>query len=611
MLSLPKSSDPIVQCLENATDSRAFELLCSDILAGTEYPGIEPIGGTGDGGRDALYRDSLNGITTVCAFSLRQDWETKLLREDCVRVKNLNHACNRFVFATAMQPTPAERDAAIKAVHDQFGWTLELYGRERLATAIRGKLEHLLERHPGIFPKAQFRLAGGRLLETSHRSILLIDHVDRDQGFAHWIARCLRLVGYDVWCRGIDLTGGEVPDQAIRELLRTRVRHHLPIISKSSVASPEFRGRVEQSAGLDRRLLPLQMEVVDLAVFSAGVRDLDPVSFQDHRAKGIRSLIGKLEEWSVPKDHEVTRRRREGLCLPGAKDLVRNQTETLLSNVFPVQTVPSMIQEWRLAGNVNKQHLQVARQSWAFVLSGDNVYSFTLPANDTSLNLHRRPWNGSVWNDVEPQYYDGKDTRDVVTELLRRTLDVAFFRAGLLWCPDRELMYFNPIEFAGKRLPVRYPDGTGTTRAVCGEKHRWRPNQKGEDYNWQLAPDFRCYGSIRDPWEFRTRVMLRVTYRDGIPVEPKRVIAFRRHAANGWNQDKFRDLNLLFMQHLAPGKDIVTIGEGSEAVTINTFPRTFESPMVIDEESLPKGANKFAKRAERIDDEADEREINE
>jgi hypothetical protein len=382
-------------------------------------------------------------------------------------------------------------------------------------------------------------------------------------------------------------------------------------MSMTSVSNPEFRGRVEQSAGEERRLLPLRMETVDLGTLSVRVRDLDPVSFEDHRAKGIRSLIGKLEEWGVPKDHEVTRRRRDGLTLPSAKDLVQNLPETLLSNVFPVQTVPNLIQEWRLVGNVNKPQIQVARQAWAFVLSGQNVYSFMPPPDETLMKLIRRPWNGSDWHAVDPGYYDGKETRDVVSELLRRTLEVAFFRAGLLWCPERELIYFNPKDFSGKRLSVKYPDGTGTTRAVCGEKHRWRPNEKGEDYNWQLAPDVRCYGSSRDPWEFRTRVILRVTYRDGVPVEPKRVITFRRHAANNWNQDKFRDLNLLFMQHLAPGEATVTIGEANQAVVISTFPRTFQSPISIDEDALPKGANKFAKRVERIDDDADEREINE
>ena len=103
--------------------------------------------------------------------------------------------------------------------------------------------------------------------------------------------------------------------------------------------------------------------------------------------------------------------------------------------------------------------------------------------------------------------------------------------------------------------------------------------------------------------------MIRVTYRDGRPIEPKRVITFRKHAANGWNQDKFRDLNLLVMQHAAPGEPEITVGTGQERVTICTEPRTFASPIRIDEGALPKGASRFAKRVERTDDNLDESEV--
>ncbi|MEZ5951750.1 MAG: hypothetical protein R3C12_21575 [Planctomycetaceae bacterium] len=258
----------------------------------------------------------------------------------------------------------------------------------------------------------------------------------------------------------------------------------------------------------------------------------------------------------------------------------------------------------------SKPTLQLARQSWAFSKSkGDNIYSFTVPPSVSPTARQSRPWQGAGGETMKPQYFDGQDTRDIVSELLKRSLEFAFFRAGLLWCPDRELIYFNPKEHLGKRLVVKYPSGDGTNRAVCGEKHRWRPNSRGEDYSWQIAPDCRCYGSLWDPWEFRTRVMIRVTYRNGTPIEGKRVVTFRKHAANGWNQDKFRDLNLLFMQHIALDQFEISVGEGEDRVAINATPRLFASPVRIDEDALPKGASKFAKRSDRTEDEVDEEEF--
>src|SRR5207247_1725654 len=103
----------------------------------------EPIGGTSDGGRDALHKSrDAAGVWTIFAYSLRKDWKVKL-NEDCERIRELGHACNRVVFAFIKQPTPAERDTAISHVKKEFGWELDLYGLERLRTQLAGRSNHL------------------------------------------------------------------------------------------------------------------------------------------------------------------------------------------------------------------------------------------------------------------------------------------------------------------------------------------------------------------------------------------------------------------------------------------------------------------------------------
>ena len=198
----------------------------------------------------------------------------------------------RNVYATDTSTT----DAAVERIQDDFGWSLELYGRERLATAIRGRLEHLIEHHPSIFRKSSFRLAGGRLLDTSHRDLLLVDYVPVDEAFAHWLSRCLRNLGYDVWCRGVDLTVGEVGDTTIRDLLARRARHYLPILSSASVKEPQFRGRIEQAVGEDRRLLPVKTETdINLGDLSERVQSIDQFEFGQLRGQELRRLHTRLE----------------------------------------------------------------------------------------------------------------------------------------------------------------------------------------------------------------------------------------------------------------------------------------------------------------------------
>ena len=66
------SADRIVYCLERVSDYRDFERLCSALLAGTDYPGIDPLGGTGDGGRDAIIRTDAAGRRIVFASNHTQ-----------------------------------------------------------------------------------------------------------------------------------------------------------------------------------------------------------------------------------------------------------------------------------------------------------------------------------------------------------------------------------------------------------------------------------------------------------------------------------------------------------------------------------------------------------
>ena len=42
----PVSADPIIYCLQQLTDYRQFERLCSDVMAGSGYATIDPLGGS-------------------------------------------------------------------------------------------------------------------------------------------------------------------------------------------------------------------------------------------------------------------------------------------------------------------------------------------------------------------------------------------------------------------------------------------------------------------------------------------------------------------------------------------------------------------------------------
>lgn len=143
------SADPILYCLSHVTDYLQFERLCSDLMAGSGYGGIDPIGGAGDRGRDALHRCESSGAITIFAYTVRKHCGRKLL-EDCKRIKEEGHELSRLVFVCARALSGNAKDKA-RALTAGFGWQLEIYDCERIRTLLTGELRHLIEDHPSIF----------------------------------------------------------------------------------------------------------------------------------------------------------------------------------------------------------------------------------------------------------------------------------------------------------------------------------------------------------------------------------------------------------------------------------------------------------------------------
>lgn len=131
------TADSIIYCLERVSDYRDFERLCSALLASAGYPGIDPLGGTGDEGRDAIVRGDEAGRKVGFAYTVRADWCVKLA-SDCKRVLEKGHSPDVFVFVCTEALSASEKDFAHKFVAEKYGWTLDLFDLERLRVQLVG-----------------------------------------------------------------------------------------------------------------------------------------------------------------------------------------------------------------------------------------------------------------------------------------------------------------------------------------------------------------------------------------------------------------------------------------------------------------------------------------
>jgi len=136
--------------LTEATDYLGFESLCHDLMSREGYKSIQPLGGTGDKGRDAIHFDKSTSISTVFAYSVRKDWETKL-EGDLKTVSRHEHECEQFVFVSTSLIPAKKIDEKKKEVKQAYGWNLDIFDLERISTLIDNHHADLINLHSNIF----------------------------------------------------------------------------------------------------------------------------------------------------------------------------------------------------------------------------------------------------------------------------------------------------------------------------------------------------------------------------------------------------------------------------------------------------------------------------
>ena len=162
------SADPIIYRLQRLTDYRQLERLASDVMIGAGYTNLEPIGGSGDGGRDALHENREDGRLMICAYSARADWETKF-HSDCKRIHELEPYPNAIVFVSTREIGSPKRDSLRISTLRNFGWEVEIYDCERLRAEPAGPQSNLDAQLPSIFVPPWFSRDGDEVVWQSIR----------------------------------------------------------------------------------------------------------------------------------------------------------------------------------------------------------------------------------------------------------------------------------------------------------------------------------------------------------------------------------------------------------------------------------------------------------
>jgi hypothetical protein len=576
-------ADPVIYCLEHLTDYDQFERLCHDIMALDGYRGIEPVGGTKDKGRDALHLDRSTGTTTVFAYSVREDWRTKL-ETDAAKVRGHGHECGRFAFLSTATFSPSERDDAVAFIRTTYGWELVLYGLERLANMLRSSHKEVIAQHPHIFCPPFFPAGGGLSFSDSHDHVL-IDHVDADAGLAHWLSRRLTLSGFSVWCRGLAPLAGASVNDTIRRLLESRAFRYVSILSPASVNQPDFASRrsAAHAVGSHRGtplVVPALARQIDASYVEDETRRLAFARFDESWGTGLRQVEEVLASAGCP-------RRRDGACELALRSyfptaLVSSEPETVYSNLFRVTKVPQAI--LRFGCNKAVDEDKVAAR-WAFRKTRETEFlSFERPPPELVDELGISELGGDLW--ARTPKVDGVPMEHLLKELIRKTLYTECRRRGLQYCEQRKLTYFPFGLLKNDTLRLTQPDGSPSSFAVAGERSYGKA-ERGNKYRYHIAPVFVPRGEPQSGFDVIVRIRIRITDVSGQLYPGHGSNARRKKLCKSWwNQEWFNRL-VGVMQFLAADQDEIAISANAgECLVIDKLPRTWVSPVRLNEEAL-------------------------
>lgn len=575
------SADRIIYCLERLSDYRDFERLCSAMLAGGDYPGIEPLGGTGDGGRDAIIRIDESGRRIVFAYTVRADWRKKF-RSDCARVRERKHNPDVFVFVCAEELDASDKDAAHELVEKEFGWRLDLYDIERLRVQLVGPQRHLVAQHPSIFTPTFFPQAGGQSLAEC-KDTILIDHVDADHALATWLSRRLTLEGYRTWCRGTAPLAGENPDDSVRRLIDVRAIQYLPVVSAASLADQLFLERCALASSRDGFVLPCSCTQGADPRLPSRLRPLSAASFSDSWKTGLGQVLSRLTTiGDVPK-LGVDQGRQIALrdYLPTRVTVAK--PEPVVANVFPLR-LPATMLLYDLKRSLTEDEVASLRKRWAFIaLNAYRLVAFTPPPDGLipATKTVRTP--EFLWTDIPER--DGKKTEDLAKELTWRSLEVASLDKGLEYCPDRKVFYFPEHEGRHWNQAFRHIDGRETHVQLTGKRTKgW--GERASKFRYQLSPRFRPQRDVDGTWNVVLNIYVRCTDEEGRVYEGKEIGRRRKVVTKTWwNKDWLARL-LGVVQALESEAGRIQVGEGNRALAMDSVPLSWQCPVGLDVQAL-------------------------
>lgn len=593
-------ANPTIYCLENLTDYHEFERLCTDLMALEGYPSIEPLGGFSDKGRDAIHVNKADR-TTIFAYSVRENWRVKL-SEDASKILRHGHQCNELVFMTTSPFSATERDEAVAYILQEYGWELQIFGLERLRVLLEVTHPEIRQNHPQIFNPALFTSWVG----TLDRNRLFLSYVEQDWGLADWLTRKLTAEGYAVWCERFTLLGGEHYPDDVDDAINNRAFRIIALYSNSSVKNQEvMRQRLlGLMLGKQRQidfLIPINVDGLDISHLDKETGTLVFIPFYNSWTTGYNQLLKKLETIQCPKP--IFNGNRVAASDYLGPDLVTDQAEPLFANFYLVDKLPKYIYVFEAKMPIPYEDKWNVGVLWAYRKVGSRFYlGFHEPSQDILQKYGITEIDSIEWKGHET--VNKIDTRHLLSELVRKSLDVRCYQKGLQFCSASEFLYFPSGLVPNDNLKLTRPDGYKTWVSSVGQRTYWTL-EGSEVYNYAIAPVFHVVQDVFDELAVQIEIRVRLTDENGKLLARRKINSRRKHLCQNWWNTEWFNRQLAVIQFLADGDKIIIGSDEDNSLIINASPLCLSSTAGIDEQALQQITEKRKKVREELGISAD------
>jgi len=433
---------------------------------------------------------------------------------------------------------------------------------------------------------------------------LFISYATEDAQLAEWLTLKLTSFGYKVWCDRFELLGGERFPRDIDKAIKEKTFRLLAILSKASLEkeNPTKERTLALNIGRERKtdfLIPLKAEPLSATDLNWMLSDITYISFHESLTDGLTQLLKKLEKISTPKNLANGGQMAAGALLDA--DLIEQKTEKLYSNLIEVKGIPELVQRFQLRRTPSPPEADQMLYAWPVYRVDETTYlAFQEPPASLADKLNIRRVGGAVWRDLPT--IDGFKSGDIVSNLLRRSIESRCLSRGLVADQEQRLLYFPNGLVKSNKLSFTSYDGKRTYVLAVGQR-----TKSGSKYRYHLAPQFLVRRNLAHEYSIVLRVKLRITDLEGKALPRFSALARRKHLCAQWWNSEWLKRQLAILGHLVDGSDAISIGHGNEELRISASYTNYSANFGINEASL--GVTRTEEELAYLETEADDIDV--